>query len=58
MKQQTLATAAAQGQDVRHILIEPGRTMQNGYIESFKGKFRLWTAGHSLNYVPRRTMAS
>ena len=25
---------------VRHILIEPGRPMQNGYIESFNGKFR------------------
>ena len=25
---------------VRHILIQPGRHMQNGYIESFNGKFR------------------
>ncbi len=25
---------------VRHILIQPGRPMQNGYIESFNGKFR------------------
>ena len=25
---------------VRHILIEPGRPMQNGYIESFNGKLR------------------
>ena len=25
---------------VRHILNEPGRPMQNGYIESFNGKFR------------------
>ena len=25
---------------VQHILIEPGRPMQNGYIESFNGKFR------------------
>ena len=25
---------------IRHILIEPGRPMQNGYIESFNGKFR------------------
>ena len=25
---------------IRHILIQPGRPMQNGYIESFKGKFR------------------
>lgn len=24
----------------RHILIEPGRLMQNGYVESFNGKFR------------------
>ena len=23
-----------------HILIQPGRPMQNGYIESFNGKFR------------------
>jgi len=25
---------------IRHILIQPGRHMQNGYIESFNGKFR------------------
>ena len=25
---------------IRHILIEPGRPMQNGYIERFNGKFR------------------
>ena len=25
---------------VRHILIQPGRPMQNGYIESLNGKFR------------------
>lgn len=25
---------------IRHVLIEPGRPMQNGYIESFNGKFR------------------
>ncbi len=25
---------------IRHILIQPGRSMQNGYIESFDGKFR------------------
>jgi len=25
---------------IRHILIEPGRPMQNGYIESLNGKFR------------------
>nr|WP_157359552.1 IS3 family transposase [Caldimonas brevitalea] len=25
---------------VRHLLIQPGRPMQNGYIESFNGKFR------------------
>ncbi len=24
---------------IRHILIEPGRPIQNGYIESFNGKF-------------------
>ena len=30
----------AQGHGIRHILIEPGRPMQNGYIESFNGKFR------------------
>ncbi len=33
-----MAWAAAHG--VRHILIQPGRPMQNGYIESFNGKFR------------------
>jgi putative transposase len=32
--------AWVQGHGVRHILIEPGRPMQNGYIESFNGKFR------------------
>ncbi len=32
--------AWAQGHGIRHILIEPGRPMQNGYIESFNGKFR------------------
>ena len=25
---------------IAHLLIEPGRPMQNGYIESFNGKFR------------------
>ena len=33
-----MAWATAHG--VRHILIQPGRPMQNGYIESFNGKFR------------------
>ena len=32
--------AWAQVRGIRHILIEPGRPMQNGYIESFNGKFR------------------
>lgn len=32
--------AWAQAHDIRHILIQPGRPMQNGYIESFNGKFR------------------
>jgi putative transposase len=32
--------AWATAHDVRHILIQPGRPMQNGYIESFNGKFR------------------
>ena len=26
--------------EIRHILIQPGRPMQNGYIESLNGKFR------------------
>ena len=30
----------AQAHGIRHLLIEPGRPMQNGYIESFNGKFR------------------
>ncbi len=30
----------AQSHGIRHILIEPGRPMQNGYIESFNGRFR------------------
>lgn len=33
-----MAWATAHG--VRHILIQPGRPMQNSYIESFNGKFR------------------
>lgn len=32
--------AWAQGHGIRYILIEPGRPMQNGYIESFNGRFR------------------
>ena len=32
--------AWAQRHGMRHILIEPGRPMQNGYIESFNGCFR------------------
>jgi putative transposase len=32
--------AWAQSHGVQHILIQPGRPMQNGYIESFNGKFR------------------
>ena len=32
--------AWANSHGVRHILIEPGRPMQNVYIESFNGKFR------------------
>lgn len=31
--------AWAQGRGIRHILIEPGRLMQNGYIESSNGRF-------------------
>jgi len=30
----------AQTHGIRHILIEPGRPMQNGYVESFNGKSR------------------
>ena len=32
--------AWVQGHGIRHILIQPGRPRQNGYIESFNGKFR------------------
>jgi putative transposase len=32
--------AWAQSHGIRHILIEPGRPMQNGYIESFNGRLR------------------
>ena len=32
--------AWAQAHGIRHILIQPERPMQNGYIESFNGKFR------------------
>jgi putative transposase len=49
--------AWAQAHGVRHLLIEPGRPMQNGYIESFNGKFRLLPAQHRRNYVQRRTMS-
>jgi putative transposase len=30
----------AQAHGIQHLLIQPGRPMQNGYIESFNGKFR------------------
>jgi len=30
----------AHSHGIQHILIEPGKPMQNGYIESFNGKFR------------------
>ena len=32
--------AWAQQHGIEHLLIEPGKPMQNGYIESFNGKFR------------------
>ena len=32
--------AWAQSHGIEHLLIEPGRPMQNAYIESFNGKFR------------------
>ena len=32
--------AWAQTHGIRHLLIQPGRPMQNGYIESFNAKFR------------------
>ena len=32
--------AWTQRHSIEHLLIEPGRPMQNGYIESFNGKFR------------------
>lgn len=31
--------AWAQAKGIRHILIQPGRPMQNGYVESFNGQF-------------------
>jgi putative transposase len=30
----------AQSHGIQHLLIQPGKPMQNGYIESFNGKFR------------------
>ena len=30
----------ANSHGIQHLLIQPGRPMQNGYIESFNGKFR------------------
>lgn len=38
----------AQTHGIRYILIQPGRPMQNGYIESFDGKFIIERA-HSLS---------
>jgi putative transposase len=32
--------AWTQRRGIEHRLIEPGKPMQNGYIESFNGKFR------------------
>lgn len=32
--------AWTQQHSIQHLLIEPGRPMQNGYIESFNGKLR------------------
>ena len=32
--------AWSQAHGIRHLLIQPGKPMQNGYIESFNGKFR------------------
>ncbi|MBS0383166.1 MAG: IS3 family transposase [Proteobacteria bacterium] len=32
--------AWAQQHGIRHLLIQPGKPMQNGYVESFNGKFR------------------
>ena len=32
--------AWTQRHGIRHLLIQPGKPMQNGYIESFNGKFR------------------
>ena len=32
--------AWTQQHGIQHLLIEPGQPMQNGYIESFNGKFR------------------
>lgn len=32
--------AWAQSHGIQHLLIQPGKPMQNGYIESFNGKFR------------------
>lgn len=32
--------AWTQRHNVQHLLIEPGKPMQNGYVESFNGKFR------------------
>jgi putative transposase len=32
--------AWTQRHSIEHLLIQPGRPMQNGYVESFNGKFR------------------
>lgn len=50
------SVAWAQGQCIRHILIEPERPMQNGYIGSFNGKFRDQCLGeHWFQTLPQGT---
>jgi putative transposase len=62
-----IAWATAHG--VKHILMQPGGPMQNGYIESFNGKFRdeclneqwflsLLQPGSALPYGGRTTTKS
>lgn len=51
--------AWAQGHGIRHLLIQPGRPMQNGYIERFNCKFRdEWLNEQWIETLPQATAAT
>ena len=47
--------AWTQQHGIKHPLIEPGKPMQNGYIESFNGKFRDECLNDYTNYRAQQT---